>query len=79
MSCSGRGSGSSLDSQAVVMAMTASGLAALGLSHIRHSVKLLFAIARRGKREGEYGKGMGAGRWGSGPLQIRTHPTQVSR
>lgn len=47
---SGSGSGSLPDSQAVVMAMTASGLAALGLSHIRHSVKLLFAIAMRGKR-----------------------------
>lgn len=30
------------------MAMTASGLTALGLSHIRHSVKLLFAIAIKG-------------------------------
>lgn len=34
--------------RAVVMAMTASGLTALGLSHIRHSVKLLFAIAIKG-------------------------------
>lgn len=52
VSCRGwrSGSGSLPDSQAVVMAMTASGLAALGLSHIRHSVKLLFAIAMRGKR-----------------------------
>lgn len=72
----------------VVMAMTASGLAALGLSHIRHSVKLLFAKAMRwakgsgggGLGHGSRVKGKGAGRWwGSRPLQTRTHPSQVSR
>lgn len=51
----------------VVMSMTASGLAALGLSHIRHSVKLLFAKAMRGEEglgglgHGSRGKGLAGG------------------
>lgn len=48
----GGGGGRQPGSQAVVMAMTASRLTALGLSHIRHSVKLLFAIAIKGGRGG---------------------------
>lgn len=67
----------------VVMAMTASGLAALGLSHIRHSVKLLFAKAMRGEEgvgglgHGSRGKGWQAGF--TATSNSHTHPSQVSR